>query len=1217
MATEDLIAALQGTARVDFEGGFSFDREKAREKLRTYQVAEPQRYVLHLVALATLKGATKIAFECDSDDLICSFDGGQVTADDLDDLYNASFAAANSDAQRARQQLAIGLHAALAINPRHVKLASGTLTMLARHDQADVIAVAEAATEGTRIHVKQRFRPGLLVRFVKHLRGTLAEAAWLRERGRYAGLTITINGEQISGGLELADADHVQRGEVDGCRGVAGLLREGYATGVGGVIRLVRHGVWICDEWQAWLPEGLVAVVASDRLLTDLSGDKVVQDEAYARALALGFELAAHVVARAIGPGAEVDLEAGLRARLRPVWRDWKGALDPDRVVGEALGRVLMFTDLWGRRCTLARLRQEVARVGHLALARGEFAERLPVREALVLGRSDAFIDSLLAVAFGEQRRDVTEALEQDAQIEARRRRWRAQPSEARLNASTYVLVAPLVATVGQRRVVGEVGVRRAKASDCRLRVIVDGHVLTELEMPAPIVGVDAVVSGPLALLDDYSGVVRDELYAAVLVAWLGVGRGLAELALRRGAVQWGPGPELQALVYGLLRALRGEGLRASLQAGGFRGEALAASEAALRLALPLAPVQQDMPEQAWLQDTFGFATAGGLTLSVGALAAGLRQGLALAWVPESAEPHPGISAPVLRVGMRERDLLRWLFPAQVRPMDTSEYESLRRAAIHRARPAERFAVPTTHLDGVVCEVEGLRVALGFARELADWQAAMVRASCTIFRDGRSLARVGMWSPVLGVSFAIAGESLTVKPAWDGVVADDAYFVGLRRAVAAVPVLVREAIAVVGREGSDHPRESWRRGVLAALAASFPSVALRDAYARLGARHGVDAALGRYEGLVALASRVQPMHLERALERRRGEADGLDDMRELAAELSVPPPTEVEVAAVASVLRELRGLLGQTGGASGGETLMDAVLACAPEVGALQLFERVDGVRVSLAEATAQARAGKLQVLVSIDVREPNGYRRALRVDPVAYELLLRLYGPARVSTEAVVEPQLSAPLKLPPPPKLTLTVAPRAREEIPEDPAPTANELAELFATLELEARARAGAAPVVVDSAEFASGVGESEAEVASEAAPVVDVDVPAPRRPAPPNPGERLIAAVRAELEALRRGHEGLLTGFNLDHVRAVPGRGAMAVSVGGGGLQVHVGDPAVKRAIAEHAEDPVLVSFLVSRVYTALNVWREDITDADEWSFHARHLGWLIEGRAGTR
>lgn len=1190
MATEDLIAALQGAGRVDSEGSFSFDREKAREKLRTFQVAEPQRYVLHWVALATLQGASRLEIECDSDDLIARFDGAPITAEDLDDLYNASFAAAPTDRQRARQQLAIGLHAALALNPRHVRLTSGALTMLARHGAADEIGAAKAATAGTQIHVKQRFRPGLLVRFVKHLRGTLAEAAWLRERGCYAGLTLTVNGEQVSDGLTLAGAEHVQVGSRGECRGVAGLLAGEVARGAGGVIRLVRHGVWICDERREWLPDGLVAVVASDRLITDLSGDKVVQDEQHARAVALGVELAARVVAEAIGPGAEVELEAGLAARLRPVWCGWPGALVAETVLGEALGRVLVVTDLWGRRCTLARLREEVRRVGHLAVTGGEYAALLPVGERLVIRTGDAFVDSLLALAFAERREDVSATLELQAQVERRRRRWRAQPDEPRLNPGNYVATAPLVVRVGARELVGEVGVRRVASAGCTLRVIVDGHVLTELEMAAPIAGVDAVIGGAFAIASDFSGPVRDELFAAALAGWLAAGRGLVDQALRGGLLGWRAGPELQELLYGLLRALRGEGLRATLAAGGFGGEALAQREQALVAGLPLVPVPKDMAEQAWMREAFHFETAGGLSLSVGAVAAGLRQGVTFTFVADAEDGHPGIRAPVLRVGRRGRDLLRWLFPGQVRQMAAAEYAYLCGEARLRARPEERFAVPeATHLASVVTVQGGLRVALAFARSLDDWQAALARSSCTIFHSGRTLARVGMWSPVLGVSYAIAGESLTVKPGWDAVVPDDAYFAALRRAVAATPVLVRRAIAEVAGEASEDAA-AWRRGVLAALAASLPTLALREAYTRLVARHGAEAARGRYEALVTLASRCSSAIFEQELARRGEVADGLDEVRELAVALSLPPPRPEEVAAVAEVLRALRELLGQTGG----DTLLDEVLACSPEVGGLGLFERVDGVAVTLAEAMAKARGGQLQVFVTTDSRAPRGYARALRVDPVSHGLLQRLVGPGRLSSEAIAEVQAEEPVARPT--RRAAQAVAASVDPLLEDPPPTASDLAALFAELEVEARAREAVLPAVTPAEGRAS-----EVEV-----------VPAPRPPAPPSPAERLIAAVRAELDGLRRGHESLLTGFNLDHVRAATGRGA-GVSVGAEGLRVHVNDPVVRRVIAGHAEDPVLVSFLVSRVYTALNVWREDITDGHEQLFHARHLSWLADTR----
>ena len=57
----ELIAGLQSDAEFDSDGGFSLDREKAREKMRQFQLADPHRYVLLLVEAAVLRGATTIA----------------------------------------------------------------------------------------------------------------------------------------------------------------------------------------------------------------------------------------------------------------------------------------------------------------------------------------------------------------------------------------------------------------------------------------------------------------------------------------------------------------------------------------------------------------------------------------------------------------------------------------------------------------------------------------------------------------------------------------------------------------------------------------------------------------------------------------------------------------------------------------------------------------------------------------------------------------------------------------------------------------------------------------------------------------------------------------------------------------------------------------------------------------------------------------------------
>ena len=53
------------------------------------------------------------------------------------------------------------------------------------------------------------------------------------------------------------------------------------------------------------------------------------------------------------------------------------------------------------------------------------YAALLPVGERLVIRTGDAFVDSLLALAFAERREDVSATLELQAQVERRRRRWR------------------------------------------------------------------------------------------------------------------------------------------------------------------------------------------------------------------------------------------------------------------------------------------------------------------------------------------------------------------------------------------------------------------------------------------------------------------------------------------------------------------------------------------------------------------------------------------------------------------------------------------------------------------------------------------------------------------------------------------------------------------------------------------------------------------------
>lgn len=1437
MSTDALIAALQGDLRVDSEGSFTLHREKAREKLRTFQVAEPQKYILHLIALATLKKATAVHVRCDSDDVVVRFDGEPVTAQDLDDLYGSSFAAARTDVQRARQQLAVAIHAAMALNPRHVRVTSGTgeaaVSMTVRHGAADEIGGARrGAPPGTEIQVKQRFRPGLMVRFVNQLRGALAEMTWLRERCEFSTLPIFLNGAQISAGLRVADAGHMFRHDGAATQGVAGLARRPLPA----IVRLVRHGVWLHDVPAPHLPLGFTAVIRDDRLLTDLSGDKVVQDEHHAGCLKVAETLATAVLGAAIGAKAG-PVTPALAQRILPVWQHWPAALQRDTAIGAVMGRIVRWPDIFRRVHSLAALHAVHRRLGHVPVAWGEWHEKVPVADDIVVQRVESvpqgFDDALIERAFGTVMHDVTGELERRALAEQQRRRWRAQPCEPTLSPAQYHLTAPFEVTLAGVTVQGHVGLRRTPATVCALKVVVDGCLLTELELATPVAGIDVLLAGPLPIRDDFTGPVTGDLLAACLGAWVAVTRVIAETALHRGLVPEEEEPR-RAFVHGFLRSYhRGEALRSLLIATGFPQETHVDHIRHLLRSLPPHPVPQDLYEQAWLRGAYAFTLASGEVLEAAAVGRLLAEGVALKFVDATVEPHANISEPVLRVGLREAEALRWLFAGKVPRMNHADYAVL----LARARFLEKPEVTgvlseETCTPHVVVEFEQLRICVAFvlAGQPAAGEASRRYSNCELIVLRRRLGEVSFNAPIDRLNFAVIGEGLAIKRTWDGVDIDGKFLEVERAAALAVPTLVRAAIEALPQEQDAELRAAYRAGILAALTATFPTPGWRTAFATLVVAHGRVEAEKRYMRLIGLTQTTLAAEFNPWIDRHARDAKKLGDVAAVAAEFKVQPRTDLRIEAITGQLAALRSALGQVGGGSWledvgrctpavaalpllaradgewvtlaqvaaqmeglavhlvvdredcawphtgrtrkladeatsavlrslfgeddlrvpelieaptvggsaedllgvmrelrrrmttssavaealpgliataiagarrtddegarwrtglllalgatfpvavlrrlfvflhtlhgaaaedlycasllraqnvgvdglameleeklsvpaparrgdvraaglrdvlsrvrqalgqveGATLADAVGNHSAAMGALELFRRIDGTPVTLAEVAAEARAGTVYVFAGADAHErPRAYLRSLRVDEETLDTLRGLFGVERVSTTA-------------PPRPAGEEVAPSQREslgrglnglDLPRPP--TSPEWLTMLKLAQKDSGAPITAKlPTRSESDDVARLHGELRAlSGPSKAASATTLDPPKPREP---TPTERMIAAIQSELHALRRGHEALLTGFNLDHVRAVEGDGKQAVRCGRDGVVLDANHPRIAAAVAGYGRDRVWISFLVSQVYTALNVWREDITDEDEEAFHRRHLEWL--------
>lgn len=1312
MSTDDLIASLCAAGRVDSHGSFSLDPAKAREKLRTFQIAEPHRYVLHLVALAVLRGATRIEFEIDTDDLWARFDGAPLAAEDFEDLYSSSFSAAQTDAERARQQLAVGLNAALALNPRFVRVTSGPpgarVRLEVRHGADDAIGRVDGEGAGTEVHVKQRFRPGLIVRFVRHVRGAMPEVTCIRERCAYAPIPIRVNLDTIRGGIEDLDP---------GLQFVRALRDEAGRVCVAGLapwpaqnpeVRLVRHGVWISTLRPAHLPMGALAVVRDDGLQTDLSGQEVVQGEGRDRCLELVERAVEAATVDLIGQLAEEGLDPWARERLRAAWRCWKRAHDPSTPIGCAIAGLPWFTDIFGRPVSLAALRHSRDRKGAVFYTTAQFADRMEdfpdVVVALPPQPSGDPCEDLLLLRdlFGDRLRDRTRDLEHAVRRAARRRLWRARPAVPVLEESRYSARAPLRIVADGRTIEGQVGLRREPAGPSMLRVIVDGHLLCELEVELPL-AVDAALAGLGADLE-LEGPSRDGAFALAALAVLDGALWLVEEDMsRRAAHELDPGQRVLARRYLELRH-HPDGPRRWLRAFGIRDKAaefaLAGAQAAAlpridraRDGAPLAQLSEP-----WLSECERLPTLCGNTLSLGALALALARGDRVMWTEAVTPPMTALDRIVLRLDDDTRALALAAFGDRLHELTPDELEALIEEQRFLARPVEQAALPFGACDAEVRIEDGpLRAVLGVMLRGGD---EPLQAEARVIVRGRWIETRAIWAPIPDLVAALSDDRLRPAPDYRGILADAAWEAAERSLLRALPRLVTEAL-----------RHTPGRIIGDVLAASFPSAAMRGAWEQLVAIEGQSAGEASYELLLGLSSQVPQAALDAALRAALRQPPRLVGNRRLHAITNLTKIADevggrIDVARsrlIAGILREIRSACGQH---HPGRPLSQQVAAGDRHLFAEVKLRRVDGSQASLAELS-DARAHRRTIAVARvgDVLAPSS-PRAVVVTRAEEDLLVRLFGegalespreetrlprsptavrppgdalatvevsgsdvvgtlwlPAGVEDEACrvgLHDERGEPLRkmslLPPLPvagalfgpgvrpdgfKVEMSVdgrqavydaASRLYSALLRRDDPAARLALERVATrigdrllppplesIRQQVRERVRAAePDLRGPPTGARSVLSTifaELEAAAQSQPVVPESLPSPAPSAvegtpapPPTPESRLLEAIRTELRGLREGHERLLSGFNLDHVRlAALGPRAEPVTIGVEAVVLNGSHPLIRHAAAAFSRDPLWVDVLASLVFTALNVWRQEITDEDEQLFHRLHLG----------
>ena len=848
---EELIAGLETHAQFDSDGSFSLDRDKAREKMRQFQLADPHRYVLLLVEAAVLRGATTIVFDIDADDMQMRFDAA-LSWQDLDELYGALFINRTSDEIRARRELALACNAVMALNPRWVRIESFTrnesgatqgIFASLRSDQKDEISKLDMPSneyedmrrEWTAIHVKERFRPGLMVRFLRDIGGSIPEEQLLRTRCQHASTAITLDGVRISGGLPknlVGSADF----SFEHMRGVAGIdLGRRDSSGV----TMLSNGVEISTHELGESIDGLWYWVDSSRFRKDVSqGDIVRGEPVYEQmlgGLAIGRDRVLGSLADRWHSGAFLDDSEPTVNEvfdlLRGCFVRWADAnwLRPDAGPLGHLARLPLWRTVDHKWLTPLALLEQVDSVRGVMYTERDFAGVTPQGWGPIIHVLDGETEVAAIRRVYPQAESVTIRLEREVPWEQARRKWRARPHALELPQAS--LRNPMTFEHGEYR--GRVAFRPGQLSD--VRVIVDGCLLSELELDLGALGLCAVITGPLTPAADYARPRADREYATVLMLLLAQVPTLLEAWA--GAAKFG-----DMIRSGLLVLTQPDFAVRWLVGFGF-SEA-SAKQMLERLGTPmLLPPLGLGPGQvpSAVAKLIGFATVDQRRATLLEIELDRRERKRepgkLLLVNRPAPNCSVATELMLHVDADDRRLLTAMFGADVLHDDTASYLRERGRHEFEARPERRPTPPLTMwttevtLDRVKGHV-GVSPPKGRELQAADQTR---RATIEVFTRGRMLCTIEEQSWLPNVDASLAWEGVPINNDWNGIEGSRR---PLRDAIERGLIEILKARAE-GAKGA-RPSEDERRILWLAIVSPFISVELFRAWRALRAHFAED-----------------------------------------------------------------------------------------------------------------------------------------------------------------------------------------------------------------------------------------------------------------------------------------------------------------------------------------------------------------------------------------
>lgn len=849
---EALDAELRGAGALDARGEFTIDADKARDKLRRFQLVVPQHYVLLIVQALVLRGATTIAVRVDGDDVHFSADGDPFSQSELGDLSGAIFTEARDHRRLSHHYLALGLGAAMSLDPRWLTVSSGGAELTQRNKRPDELRERPGAPlAGTTIHVRDRFHPRILLQMWSR-----EEAEILRRRCHLGDAVITLGGAPISRGLALPSGVR--------CIEAIDLPAHGpHSAAIVGVdlrdpereatAEIITAGVLIATH-KLPLPRGFIAHIRADLLGKDVSQADVVRDAAYHEVITAVTAASLRTLDRLVDlisdptsdhrydrahllawlfSQASADLPAAIAAaperyppaRLR-LWRTLGGAtLSTLDLLGDRPLRVLHSPP--------ELLLPELADIILVERVRSSVGE-LPVDD-------DDAIDAaaFLRICFGPRLVDAGAIVRRVIAREHGRRAFLSRPHPAGLESGAYRERERFHAS---DRIYGEVGLRLAGSLRPVLRVILDGNILEELTLPGPCAGLVVALIALAAPQEDYSGALRTgELAAAFLPAIAAIERLLArvaaalrdeEEALREQLLDYALATTQPAFIEDLLV---GCGFARPLVQELLRGADLSALRPAWGLAT-------DTPHPLLRLPLFTTSDARRLTLQE--LVHAAQRSPPLWWMPTTPRAS---DRPVLILDPRRRAFITALLGAAalVDYSPTAQALLVERQLLDRApEPLEigpaLLQVPFTH--GPIQGVIGLPIADTKRDKIRDDQA-----SVRVFRRGRPLYQLSLPCLLPNIAAAFNDDDAPLRAGKGTPAPTPALTEAFERAV---PHLIAEIAALSGRGPLSEP---LRAVLLAVPPAVYSSHEHLRAHRLLVRQHGPELGDQRFAAFLGLA----------------------------------------------------------------------------------------------------------------------------------------------------------------------------------------------------------------------------------------------------------------------------------------------------------------------------------------------------------------------------